>query len=150
MLIILLMLKNDFFSKKWKIINFTFLFVLMIGVITPNIWSKYIKGIRSFSYIRGFETPFFLIPGQYDNLEYKSNKIGNFKYNYPINYTLTYSTKVPAISSFSLRLYYLNNGYPQQIDDKNVKKGFYWKEMNSVEKKYLENLIIEQEKKQVK
>ena len=149
-LIILLMLKKEFFSKKWKIFNLALLFVLMIGVITPNIWSKYIKGIRSFSYIRGFETPFFLKPGQYDDLEYKSNKIGNFKYNYPINYTLTYSTKVPAISSFSLRLYYLNNGYPQQIDSENVKKGFYWKEMNSVEKKYLENLIIEQEKKQVK
>ena len=51
---------------------------------------------------------------------------------------------------FSLRLYYLNHGYPQQLDKKKKKKGFYWKEMNSVEKKYLENLILEEEKKQVK
>ena len=122
---------------------------MVVGLVFPNLWAKKLKGISTFSYLSKFESKFLLKPGQYD-LTYKTGQIGNFKYNFPENYPLIYSVKVPAISLATLNWYYTNGGYVQQIDSNNVKKGFYWKKMTEEEKKNLEKIIIEEQKKQVK
>ena len=147
--IILLLFKNELFNSKWSLANFTVVCLMVVALVFPNLWAKKLKGISTFSYLSKFESKFLLKPGQYD-LTYKTGQIGNFKYNFPENYPLIYSVKVPAISLATLNWYYTNGGYVQQIDPNNVKKGFYWKKMTEEEKKNLEKIIIEEQKKQVK
>ena len=147
--IILLFFKKELFNSKWVFSNFSFVCLLVVGLVFPNLWVKHLNGISTFSFLSKFESKFLLKPGQYD-LTYKTGQIGNFKYNFPENYPLIYSVKVPAISLATLNWYYINEGYVQQIDPNNVKKGFYWKKMTEEEKKNLEKIIIEEQKKQVK
>ncbi|WP_282629373.1 LIC_10190 family membrane protein [Empedobacter sedimenti] len=147
--IILLFFKKELFNSKWVFSNFSFVCLLVVGLVFPNLWVKHLNGISTFSFLSKFESKFLLKPGQYD-LTYKTGQIGNFKYNFPENYPLIYSVKVPAISLATLNWYYINEGYVQQIDPNNVKKGFYWKKMTEEEKKNLERIIIEEQKKQVK
>ncbi len=148
--ILLTLIKRNIFKTKWILVNLSVMSLMSLLILLPNFWSKYITGISTLGYITKFDSSFLIKPGQYENLEFKSDKIGNFKYNYPINYPLIYSVKVPAASVVTLNWYYLNNGFTQQIDASDVKKGFYWKTLNNADKKYIENILKEEQKKQVK
>lgn len=150
-LIILILWNTKLVVKYSKELSFCCVFLFVIFIVFPFMTKFFhLDNIRSFSYLRKIELKQIFIPANYNEIKFSRRRIGNLTYNYPIDYAFIYSTKVPAISRTTLNSYLIYDGYPQQIDSTDVKKGFYFKEMNKKQKENIYNFLKEEKKEQVK
>jgi hypothetical protein len=88
-----------------------------------------------------FEKEQFYKPSTYDYNKFQSYKIGNLKFNVSKKYPYNFDTQLPAISESFIFEDIKANIFPQLIDEKNIKKGFIWKKLNTEEKKEAEKVI---------
>ncbi|MFC3159277.1 hypothetical protein ACFOEQ_12790 [Chryseobacterium arachidis] len=80
-------------------------------------------------------------PSTYHYNKFESYKVGNLRFNVSKKYPYSFDTQLPAISEDYLRDDAKAGIFPQMIDEKNIKKGFIWKKLDSKEKKEAENVI---------
>lgn len=149
-LIFLMLFNFKIINKYSRTISCICVLFFTILLTFPMMNFKYFNNIKSFSYLKNITINELIFPGNYGELKLESKSLDNLIYNYPINYPLIYSAQPPSISNSSLNSYLLHNGYPQQIDAKNVKKGFYFVEMSEQERKKIFDFLISEQKKQAK
>jgi hypothetical protein len=132
----------NYFNQKKSIAVFSVLSIIFIGLITlPNILQTYLPSFRLGNFMGKFEAKQLYKPSTYDYNKFNSYKIGNLKFNVSKKYPYNFDTQLPAISESFIYEDIEANIFPQLIDEKNIKKGFIWKKLDSKEEKEAKNII---------
>ncbi|KFF10225.1 membrane protein [Chryseobacterium soli] len=129
-------------NKTTSIAAFSGLSIVLIIFLTfPTLLQQYLPSFRLGSFMGPFEKKQLYSPSVYHYKSFDSFKTGNLKFNVSKNYPYNFDTPIPAIS----RSYIIDDIhagiFPQYIDEKNVKKGFIWKKLNSKQIKDTQNII---------
>lgn len=132
----------NYFNQKKSLVIFSALSIIFIGFLTlPNILQTYLPSFKLGNFMGKFEKEQFYKPSTYDYNKFQSYKIGNLKFNVSKKYPYNFGTQLPAISESFIFEDIKANIFPQLIDEKNIKKGFIWKKLNTEEKKEAEKVI---------
>jgi hypothetical protein len=131
-----------YFNQKKSILVFSVATLFFIGFLSfPNLLKKYLPSFNLGNSMGEFTINQFYKPSVYEATKFNTFKVGNLKINISKKYPFNFKTPLPAISEG----YIFENSkagiFPQLIDEKNIKKGFIWKTMNSEEKKETQNII---------
>lgn len=131
-----------YFDKKKSFALFSVLSITIITFLSfPNLVLQYFPSFRLGNFIGKFEKTQLYTPSVYHYKKYNSFKSGNLNFNISKDYPFNFDTPLPAIST-SYLIDDVNTGiFPQYIDEKNIKKGFIWKKLDSKEKKDVKNII---------
>jgi hypothetical protein len=134
------------FFRKLNKINYITIFsglsIVLITLLTfPNLLQQYLPSFKLGNFMGPFEKKQLYSPSVYHYHTYDSFKTGNLMFNVSKNYPFNFDTPVPAISP-SYIIDDVNAGiFPQYIDEKNIKKGFIWKKLDSKQIKEDQNII---------
>ncbi len=140
--VIFLVIFINYFNQKKSIATFSFLSVVFIGFLTlPNILQTHLPSFRLGNFMGKFEINQIYKPSTYSYNKFNTYKVGNFKFNVSEKYPYSFDTQIPAVSESYLSDDIKYGIFPQMIDEKNIKKGFIWKKLNSKEKKEAQNII---------
>lgn len=132
----------NYFNQKKSIAVFSVLSIIFIGFLTlPNILQTYLPSFKLGNFMGKFEMKQFYKPSTYNYNKFESYKIVNFKFNVSKKYPYSFDTQLPAVSESYLFDDVKAGIFPQMIDEKNIRKGFIWKKLNSEEKKEAEKII---------
>lgn len=129
-------------NKKKSLFFFTVLSVLIIGVLSfPGLIRDYIPSFRPGNFMTGFKKEQLYKPSSYRYNQFEPAQIGNLKFNISKDYPFNFDTPVPAISQGYILDDIQSEIFPQQIDAKNIKKGFIWKKLTPLEKREAEDIM---------
>jgi hypothetical protein len=132
----------NYFNQKKSLALFSVLSLIFISFLTlPNILQTYLPSFKLGNFMGKFEKEQFYKPSTYDYNKFQSYKIDNLKFNVSKKYPYNFDTQLPAISESFIIEDIKANIFPQLIDEKNIKKGFIWKKLNTEEKKEAEKVI---------
>lgn len=140
--VVFFVLFHEYFNKKKSIIIFSALSLFFISILSfPALIQKYIPSFRVGSFMTGFEKEQLYKPSTYEYHQFKTFKIGNFKFNVSHNYPYSFDTPLPAVTPFYIFDDVKAGIFPQLSDKNDLKKGFIWKKMTSEEKKEAQKVI---------
>ena len=132
----------NYFNQKKSIATFSVLSIIFIGFLTlPNILQTYFPSFKLGNFMGKFEVKQLYQPSTYNYNKFNTYKVGNFKFNVSEKYPYSFDTQLPAVSESYLFDDVKSGIFPQMIDEKNIKKGFIWKKLDSKEKKETKNII---------
>ncbi|GAB0155464.1 hypothetical protein CHRYSEOSP005_07250 [Chryseobacterium sp. Alg-005] len=132
----------NFFNKKRSLLLFSCMSFFFIGFLSfPEIVQQNIPSFRLSNFMGKFQKEQLYKPSSYQNQPFDTYQVGNLKFNVSKNYPFNFDTPLPAISSSYLFDDEKAGIFPQLIDEKNIKKGFIWKKMDSQQKKQAESII---------
>lgn len=140
--VVFFVLFHEYFNKKKSIIVFSALSLFFISILSfPALIQKYIPSFRVGSFMTGFEKEQLYKPSTYEYHQFKTFKIGNFKFNVSHNYPYSFDTPLPAVTPFYIFDDVKAGIFPQLSDKNDIKKGFIWKKMTAEEKKEAQKVI---------
>lgn len=130
------------FSKRNSLVFFSFLSVLVIGILTfPTSIRRMIPSFRPGNFMTGFKKEQLYQPSAYHYNQFDTFQTGNLKFNISKDYPFNFDTPLPAISSGYVLDDIQAEIFPQYIDEKNPGKGFIWKKLTPQQKKETEAII---------
>lgn len=130
------------FSKKKSLSFFTVLSVLIIGILSfPELIRDYIPSFKPGNFMTGLKKEQLYKPSAYQYNKFETAQIGNLKFNISRNYPFNFDTPLPAISTGYIMDDIEAEIFPQQIDAKNIKKGFIWKNLTPLQKREAEKVM---------
>jgi hypothetical protein len=129
-------------NKKKSFAFFSIASLLVISFLSfPDLIRQYIPSFKPGNFMVGFKKEQLYKPSAYHYNKFETFRIGNLKFNVSKNYPFNFETPIPTISQGYV-LDDVNAGiFPQYIDEKNIKKGFIWKQLTEQEKKEAANVI---------
>ncbi|MCY0968740.1 LIC_10190 family membrane protein [Chryseobacterium wangxinyae] len=143
--VIIFVMFLKYFNERKSLILSICLNLIVIGfMIFPSIAAQLIPSYRMSSMMGKFEFKQLYKPSSYTYKTYHSYEVGNLKFNVSKKYPFNFDTPVPAISESFVFDYQKAGVFPQMIDKKDLKKGFFTKKMSVKEqnkvKKITENI----------
>ncbi|WP_312993207.1 LIC_10190 family membrane protein [Chryseobacterium flavum] len=140
--VIFLVLFYEYFNKRKSIAVFSVLSLLFITVLSfPSLLQQYFPSFKSGNFISGVKKEQFYRPLTYEYCQFKSFTVGNLKFNISKNYPFNFDTPLPSVSVGYILDDAKTGIFPQLSDKNNIRKGFIWKKMDSLEKKEAESII---------
>ncbi|CAM2888199.1 LIC_10190 family membrane protein [Chryseobacterium flavum] len=140
--VIFLVLFYEYFNKRKSIAVFSVLSLLFITVLSfPSLLQQYFPSFKSGNFISGVKKEQFYRPSTYEYCQFKSFRVGNLKFNISKNYPFNFDTPLPSVSVGYILDDAKTGIFPQLSDKNNIRKGFIWKKMDSLEKKEAESII---------
>lgn len=130
------------FSKRNSLAIFSVTGVLVIGILSfPNFIRQYVPSFRPGNFMAGFKKEQLYKPSTYHYNTFETFKTGNLKFNVSKNYPFNFDTPIPAISAGYIFDDAKAGIFPQYIDGKNIRKGFFWKKLTPEEEKEVQDII---------
>ncbi|WBV61733.1 hypothetical protein PFY12_06320 [Chryseobacterium camelliae] len=140
--VIIFVIFIPYFNKKRSIAVFSVFTLFFMSLLSfPNLLKNHLPSFSLGSAMGEFTAAQFYEPSTYEATEFNIFKVGNLKFNISKKYPFNFKTPPPSISEGYIFENKKAGIFPQLIDEKNMKKGFIWKTMNSEEKKEAQNVI---------
>ncbi|PIF47360.1 hypothetical protein CLU96_4412 [Chryseobacterium sp. 52] len=129
-------------NKKTSLLFLSFSGSVVIGFLSfPNFIRQYVPSFKPGNFMAGFKKEQLYTPSVYHYNTFETFRIGNLKFNVSKNYPFNFDTPIPSISEGYIPDDIKAGIFPQYIDEKNIKKGFIWKQLTPQEKREAENVI---------
>nr|WP_283421767.1 hypothetical protein [Chryseobacterium profundimaris] len=140
--VIFFVLFAHYFNRKKSIVIFSFLSLMVIGFLTtPHILQTYLPSFRPGTFMGKFEMKQLYKPSVYHYHKFQTYKIGNLVFNVSKKYPYNFDTQLPAISESYVYSNIKAGIFPQPADERNMRKGFFWKKLSPKEKSEAEKVM---------
>lgn len=126
-----------------KAINIFYPFGILIisFFMMPSIVRGFVPSFKLGNFMGNVKIEQLLKPSSYELNKFSTHKVGNLNFNLVENYPFIFDTPLPSITPSAIKQYYRFNIFPQ-LESKNIRDGFVWKEMSAKERKELERILV--------
>jgi hypothetical protein len=139
--VIFLVIFYEQFSKKRALILFANLSLFSALFLSfPSLIIQYLPSFKLGNYMTGFNKNQFDEPSYFELKKFKTNQIGNLKFNIVEKYPFSFDTPIPAISPSFIQED-LDAGIFPQLKGKTLKEGFIWRKISAAEKVKLQFIL---------
>lgn len=129
------------FSKQFSLMIFSLLTIFFgIFLSFPNLTQTYLPSFKLGIFLKGINKNQWYKPSVFELKKYKTQQIGNLKFNLVENYPFCFDTPIPAISPGFMKED-LNAGIFPQLKGKTIKEGFIWRKITEEEKSKIKIII---------
>ena len=130
------MVKENIMKKSFVIL----MMIMILGLSLPQFIQKIVPSFRVAYFMKGFSINQLWKPSYYEYAKVKTYKVGNLKFNVPIDYPFVFDSALPAITISDLEGYYQMGIFPQLYGEA-IDKGFRWGILTETERQELANAI---------
>jgi hypothetical protein len=129
------------FSKQFSLMIFSVLTIFFgIFLSFPNLTQAYLPSFKLGNFMKGINKNQWYKPSGFELKKYKTQQIGNLKFNVVENYPFSFDTPIPAISPGFIKED-LNTGIFPQLKGKTIKEGFIWRKITEEEKSKIKIIL---------
>lgn len=137
---------KDYLHKKITFSIFSVFAICTLTVLSfPEIIQKNLPSFKLGQFMLGFNKNQMIKPSVFELKKYKSEQIGNLKFNIVKGYPFSFDTPLPAISPEFIREDWDAGIFPQ-MKGKTLREGFVTKKLTAEEKIRLKNILTEMSK----
>ncbi len=107
---------------------------------SPVLLRNWIPSFKLGRFMTGFQSGQLLKPSVFEWKKFRTYQIGNLKFNVVEAYPFSFDVPLPAITPQYLLENYNSGVFPQQVSS-NIKDGFVWKKVDSMQKMELKKIL---------